>query len=653
MSSSHCAKCGVLSATLLPSGLCTTCHGRGDPTSVAELEPISSAPPTATFGPLSETDTRSFTDDPDADPARPGRGYAFGVELGKGGMGQVFQAVQVSTGQTVAIKRLNPEGITASMFNRFVTEAQSLAALNHPNVVRVYDFNPSPRDPQLVMELVDGAPLSHRIKERPLDPDTAARLIADAARGVHAAHQRGIIHRDLKPQNLLLTADGVIKVADFGLAKRLDENDENTVSGHLVGGTPGYMAPEQVDHDAPPCDGRTDVWGLGATLYAALVGKPPYPTGTKNSVRVLTDPFPPPRSVNKAVPPVLDAIVCKCLEKEPAKRYPSAADLADDLDRFRRGESTVAKPLTWRERTWRRVRTVHRGLLVAWAVAAVTGVIAILATPRPSGQQTTFPPPVADEPKVDELAVMQAALLDKKSVTLVPHDGPPRWHRWLAGAAVLSPNELRDGGLQFQTGEISYLALMTDPRVESYRIEAELRHFAVQPGMSRCGLFLGYDELRGSIGDATRCVLTWEFSEFWDAAETKPEFQKSHGCSLVSRFDYQPVAGVPPSPNTSGLANFKFQPLNQEGGRWRKVAIDVTPTAVSGFWWDDLKRDWVPAFQVTPDRIDDNRAGRAEQIAAPGAAPVAVPKWHPRRPLGVYAQSCTVCFRSVVLQPTK
>ncbi|MEO2091583.1 MAG: serine/threonine-protein kinase, partial [Gemmataceae bacterium] len=335
MSSHTCPRCGAVTDPVLPGGLCGTCHGRADDTRQA-VSVVADAP-TPSFDPdvagtltfATPADTTVTHGEAGADPfgVLPAGGYVYGEVLGTGGMGCVYKAVRVSTGQTVAIKKLRPERYTPSLLQRFVLEARILSRVDHPNVVRLHDFVPDPGDPHIVMDFVDGCSLADRLADgKGVPADLAARLTADAARGVAAAHAAGGIHRDLKPGNLLVTKADQIKVSDFGLGKVIaDDGDSPTLTAtdSPIGGTPGYAAPEQVA-EGGECDERTDVWGLGACLHAALTGRPPYPTGRANLTRVLSDPLVPPRAFNRHVPPVLDAIVCKCLEKDPARRYQSA-----------------------------------------------------------------------------------------------------------------------------------------------------------------------------------------------------------------------------------------------------------------------------------------------------------------------------------------
>jgi WD40 repeat protein len=302
-------------------------------------------------------------------PAIPG--YEILAELGHGGMGVAYKARQVGLDRVVALKVLR-RGVYAGReeLARFWGEARTLAALHHPHIVQVYDVGEHEGLPYLVMEFVDAGSLARRVEAGPLPPRQAAELLEQVSRAIHAAHQQQIVHRDLKPANVLHTADGVPKVADFGLAKHLGRGTAHTQAGAILG-TPGYMSPEQATGRSEAISPATDVYGLGAILYALLTGRPPFQEATLvdtlKQVR-LGDPVPP-RRRRPGVPRALEAVCLKCLQKDPARRYASAAELADDLGRFLRGEPTSAAGAAGLGRLGRRAR---RWRVAALVLAAVT-----------------------------------------------------------------------------------------------------------------------------------------------------------------------------------------------------------------------------------------------------------------------------------------
>src|SRR5271157_5330249 len=267
-------------------------------------------------------------------------GYRVEALLGHGGMGVVYRAWHLRLGRAVALKMLlagpcaRPEEL-----ERFLREAQAVAALRHPNVVQVHDIGDVEGRPYFTMELVEGGNLADQIRGVPQPAHQAAARVATLAEAIHAAHQSGIVHRDLKPSNILLTRDGTPKVTDIGLARRLEGDGGLTLSGVPVG-TPSYMAPEQARADKGAIGPATDVYALGAILYELLTGRPPFraESATATLQQVLTDEPVTPTRLNPQVPGDLTTICLKSLSKEPHRRYASAVALAEDLRRFLRGE---------------------------------------------------------------------------------------------------------------------------------------------------------------------------------------------------------------------------------------------------------------------------------------------------------------------------
>ncbi len=287
-------------------------------------------------------------------------------ELGRGGMGVVLLAHDLDLDRPVALKILRADD--PQTLARFRLEANALAGLTHPNVVRVYQLGDDAGQLYLVMEYVEGRSLDHALRDGPLDPRRAARLVALAAAAVHAAHEAGIVHRDIKPANVLLDHADNPKITDFGIARRL--NAPGLTEANAVIGSPAYMAPEQTA--GRPADARTDVYGLGATLYECLTGRPPFVGPVLELLKQVADDEPvPPRRFNRSIPPDLETVCLKCLAQEPARRYATAADLAADLERFIRGEAVRARPVSWSERAWRWCR--RNRLAASLAIVAVTG----------------------------------------------------------------------------------------------------------------------------------------------------------------------------------------------------------------------------------------------------------------------------------------
>lgn len=301
--------------------------------------------------------------------------YVIQRLVARGGMGCVYRANSLSLNRDVALKTIRQRGpgLTPEVY-RFQQEARAAATLNHPNIVSVYETGQLQDYHYYTMEFVDGPTLNQLLQERPMDPDEAARCLELVARGVHAAHEKGIIHRDIKPSNVLLEPDGQPRVTDFGIAKSVEGPAGITRRGQIIG-TPGYMSPEQAMAD-DEIDPVSDVYSLGATLYAMLTGRPPFQAGNEVDTLIqvrANDPLRP-GLLNADIPADLETICLKCLEKEPARRYSSALLLAEDLARFRVGEAIQAKP---DGRIRKVVRWSRRNRLLA-AVSTLTLACAVV-----------------------------------------------------------------------------------------------------------------------------------------------------------------------------------------------------------------------------------------------------------------------------------
>lgn len=275
--------------------------------------------------------------------------YELHRRLGRGGMAEVYLARDQMLDRPVAVKVLFPALATDPGFvERFRREAQSAAALNHPNIVGVYDWGEANGTYFIVMEYVEGESLADLIHtEGRLHPDRAAEIAADIAAALGFAHRNGgVIHRDVKPGNVLITREGDVKVADFGIARAIsDTSDANLTKTGSVMGTATYFSPEQAR--GAPLDPRSDVYSVGCVLYEMIIGRPPF--GGENAVAIaykhVQEPPPSPRQVDPAVPDTLEAIILKCLAKNAANRYPSAQDLRADLRRYLDGARIMAEPV--------------------------------------------------------------------------------------------------------------------------------------------------------------------------------------------------------------------------------------------------------------------------------------------------------------------
>ena len=310
-------------------------------------------------------------------PARLGDFEIVG-EVGRGGMGVVYEARQISLKRKVALKVLRFAGVAnRDAMERFQREAETVAQLHHTNIVPIFAIGEQQGVFYYVMQFIEGRSLAAVLEQSqkeaaPLDLVEAARWTLQAAEALAHAHQRSVIHRDVKPSNLILDPAGQVWLTDFGLAKRIDDMTLS-MTGALLG-TPRYMSPEQASAAKQPVDQRTDIYSLGATLYELATGKPLFEAESAHGIisQILTTEPPPPRKVRTGLPRDLETIILKCLAKEASARYPTAQALADDLRAFCEGRAIKARRAGLPERAARWVRKNRRMVSVAATAAAVS-----------------------------------------------------------------------------------------------------------------------------------------------------------------------------------------------------------------------------------------------------------------------------------------
>jgi serine/threonine protein kinase len=321
--------------------------------------------------------------------------YELLEEIARGGMGVVFRARQTRLNRVVALKMiLTGQFASDADVRRFQTEAEAAAQLDHPGIVPIFEVGQHNGHHFYSMALVEGESLAQRMTAGPLVPGEAAELVRSAALAVHHAHEKGVIHRDLKPANILIDQTGQPRVTDFGLARQKATESSLTAAGQVLG-TPGYLSPEQATGCSAQVGEAADVFALGAVLYAALTGRPPFQADTAVATLkqvVENDPIPP-AAVNSEVDVDLQTIVQKCLEKRPEDRYPSASELADELHRYLSGVPIHARPVGYSQRLWRwgRRRPLVLALIasVCVAVLAIVGLVYQMSSGSPVDENLT------------------------------------------------------------------------------------------------------------------------------------------------------------------------------------------------------------------------------------------------------------------------
>lgn len=317
------------------------------------------------------------------EPPPPGRmfgDYQLLHEVARGGMGVVYRANQVGLDRVVALKMiLGGRLADDTQIRRFQAEAMAAGQLSHPNIVAIYDVGRVEDQHFFSMEFIEGQSLADMVRDRPLPPLEAARYVRITAEAIDYAHGRDILHRDLKPSNVIVDTNDQPRITDFGLAKRLDEDSDLTASGFAVG-TPSYMPPEQAAGRHDQMDRTSDVYSLGAILYELVTGRPPFKAANvlDTLLQVRENEVVPPRLLNPKVPRDLDTIIRKCLAKDQKHRYPTAAELADDLGRFQEGQPILAQRvgLLGRFARWARRYPI---VAATMAIIVITSLLAALA----------------------------------------------------------------------------------------------------------------------------------------------------------------------------------------------------------------------------------------------------------------------------------
>ncbi len=573
--------------------------------------------------------------------------YRVDQRIGWGGMGVVYRARQIPLNRDVALKMISA-GYHASpqAVARFKREVEAVARLNSPNVVQVYELGEHEGLPFFSMELAEGGSLQNALLANgPLGPVDAAVLVRTLALAVKAAHQANVIHRDLKPGNVLFAADGTPKVADFGLAKLVDSDSGGnafmTSAADTILGTAQYMSPEQAAGRSAEIGTATDVYALGAILYATLTGHPPFEADSRIKILELvrsTVPRPPSR-LCPAVPFWLESICLKCLEKVPASRYSSAQSLADDLDRWLRG----ARPDEATGRLNRFGRSLRRhsvAILIGLAVVAA-GAAAFMASPTRA------------------LERIRLELASGRTVDLIGKTGGPRYSRNLVGRSKTEVIHNADGAFTVYTVTLSLLELVPDPQCDRFRFRAQIRHDDSDV-WGEVGLFFAhkaYSLPRRAVHFFTRLSFN---AVRWQDQEERRQMPESVKLQLnlpptprrntvdLSAELYSDDGNAPgPDLKVGLITGLPFDALGKLNGVWHDVEVEVTPERVTGRW------DGQP-FSIATETVRNHAADylRYNPPPAGGPPPSEIrPAFSPRGALGLYVRNGVAAFRSVRVTP--
>jgi serine/threonine protein kinase len=606
-------------------------------------------------------------------------------ESGRGAMGVVYEAKQLSLNRTVAVKVLPfAAALDPRHLQRFKNEALAAARLHHEHIVPVYSFGCERGVYFYAMEFIEGLSLAVIIEELrrlaglvladpqrtgphlppPFAPSapghdtaqmgalttegsihslayfrTVARLGLGAAEGLEYAHQKDVLHRDIKPGNLLVDGRGSLWIADFGLAQ-MRSDARLTLTGELVG-TLRYMSPEQALAKRVVVDERTDVYSLGATLYELLTLEPVFNGRNRQELlrQIAFDDPKPPRRLNRHVPRDLETIVLTALAKGPDHRYPSAKEMARDLQRFLNYEPIKARPEGLPRWLWRKACR-HAASILLGLAAVITSVVLLLFLlhlNKPS------PDEVATKLQQHALAALTQDLDLKKKVSLIGERGRPGYFHLITDNTPAKIVEASDGAFSFQDWEHGLVELLPDPRLDRYRFSAEVRHERQTNQESRVGIYFAHSKHADGATDAHfHCNVA--FNDLVDVGAPGPN-GVHRGNAVGLQVHRQPPGGLINHKASVEKAEFLFLPARPVGalGPWRKIAVEVRPETIKVFWEGNCI--------VTTPRAILMRTARPLSARPDKPLPANFPRFAPHGGLGLFVSLGVASFRNVTVEP--
>lgn len=560
--------------------------------------------------------------------------------LGQGGMGVVYLAQHTVIGRPVALKMLRDRFLPpADHVERFRIEMQAIAKLQHPNIVPLIHADMHQRSMYFTMEYIDGCTLADRLKQERLSLAESVALVHTLACAMHYAHEQQVVHRDLKPANILLKNSQHPMISDFGLAKLLDQESHGTISGAVMG-TPAYMAPEQASGKSASAFERADIYALGAILYHCVTGRPPFQSSDQLDVLHLVRTRMPtaPSLHETSVPPELDAICLKCLQKSPDKRYRTMAELAADLDRFQRRQPVQAMP-----------SRLQRGLAVARHIAVPFALV--LAVIVLSGGLYWSDP---KRPLQNHLR-----RLDHNETTTLVGAGEP-WYRLRSGEQGSKIVAHTDGTLSVLAWEaVTLVELLPKVPTSEYTLRAMVRHERSDPH-GFVGLYVAHRHYPGTTPTGHNAYMGLTYNDIRHQREDRLAGLPDH---LRNKVELPANNGIQFGFGGVGITNdgrlweifpsidptLTFAPNGLAGDRWRALRLDVYSDSVMAYWDDQ------PAGEKAASHFEDlwTRHCDEQQKRSPTDASVLglATNYQPRGGLGLVLYRGSATFKDVTVTP--
>jgi hypothetical protein len=549
--------------------------------------------------------------------------YRVLKEISQGPNGNLVKARHVRLNRLVAIKTF--AGGDQAEAERFQFGAREQQRLRHASILPVYDVGESEDGlPCFVMEFAEGGSLDQRIAGKPLPPREAAQLVRALAEAMSHAHAAGVVHRDLKPANVVLTAEDLPLITDFGLARRVDASNDQSKTGEILGTVP-YMAPEQAagrTHEVGPL---CDVYALGAILYESLTGQPPFKgrTVVEGLQQILKQSPVRPRRVVRGVPPGLESICLKCLEKKPRRRYGSAQELADDLGRWLDGKRPEAHS------RWARASRFVRKHPVLYPAAVVLVVVASLTL----GAYLLDP-----ERRIESI---ERDLARGKEAILIGEKGLPRWDRWATSEETQQAQLAEDGTFHLVCDRMALKELVRDPQHSQYRFRAQVRHDTAFAKTAEVGIYFAYT-IQGPNGVVHYfCAVA-----FHGVKGLRQQYRRGEPVNL--KVWGQGHGGSTFRSCTSGKPIYLPGAQQDQGNDWFNLVVDVSPQTIRFAAWKNGESEG-HSKEVAIGTVEDSMKVVSASLL-PGT-PESDRALALRGSLGLLVSRASASFKQVVLIP--